>query len=71
MRLTTLETRIASGFNRNQMNTHEGGTIPEEYLVEYAADRVSVRIREGAHGRFREVRHFDPADGTKRFITAE
>lgn len=35
-------TRIASGFNRNHMNTHEGGTIEEEYLVEYAADRVAT-----------------------------
>ena len=34
--------RIASGFNRNHMNTHEGGTIEEEYLVEYAADRVAT-----------------------------
>ena len=38
----TDETRIASGFNRNHMNTHEGGTIEEEYLVEYAADRVAT-----------------------------
>ena len=35
-------TRIASGFNRNHMITHEGGTIEEEYLVEYAADRVAT-----------------------------
>ena len=38
----TDRTRIASGFNRNHMNTHEGGTIEEEYLVEYAADRVAT-----------------------------
>ena len=38
----TDSTRIASGFNRNHMNTHEGGTIEEEYLVEYAADRVAT-----------------------------
>lgn len=31
---------VASGFNRNHMITHEGGTIPEENLVNYAADRV-------------------------------
>ena len=37
-----VSTRIASGFNRNHMNTHEGGTIEEEYLVEYAADRVAT-----------------------------
>ena len=38
----TVSSRIASGFNRNHMNTHEGGTIEEEYLVEYAADRVAT-----------------------------
>jgi mono/diheme cytochrome c family protein len=31
---------VASGFNRNHMITHEGGTIPEENLVNYVADRV-------------------------------
>ena len=36
----TREQLIASGFNRNHMITHEGGTIEEEYLVAYAADRV-------------------------------
>lgn len=36
----TLDQRVASGFNRNHMITHEGGTIPEENLVNYAADRV-------------------------------
>jgi len=34
--------RIASGFNRNHMITHEGGTIPEENLTNYAADRVKT-----------------------------
>lgn len=34
--------RIASGFNRNHMNTHEGGTILEECRVAYVADRVST-----------------------------
>src|SRR5690606_28958674 len=33
---------IASGFNRNHMNTHEGGTILEECRVAYVADRVST-----------------------------
>ena len=31
---------IATGFNRNHMITHEGGTIPEENLTNYVADRV-------------------------------
>ncbi len=31
---------VASGFNRNHMITHEGGTIPEENLVNYVSDRV-------------------------------
>ena len=34
--------RIASGFNRNHMITHEGGTIPEENLTNYVADRVKT-----------------------------
>jgi len=32
--------RIASGFNRNHMITHEGGTILEEYRTAYVVDRV-------------------------------
>ena len=35
-------TRIASGFNRNHMNTHEGGTIEEEYRTIYIADKVDT-----------------------------
>ena len=34
--------KIASGFNRNHMINYEGGAIPEEYLVEYVADRVET-----------------------------
>ena len=34
--------RIATGFHRNHMITHEGGTIPEENLVNYVADRVKT-----------------------------
>lgn len=34
--------RVASGFNRNHMITHEGGTIPEENLTNYVADRVKT-----------------------------
>jgi len=31
----TLEQKIASGFNRNNMINFEGGAVPEEYHVEY------------------------------------
>ena len=33
---------VATGFNRNHAITHEGGTIPEENLANYAADRVKT-----------------------------
>jgi hypothetical protein len=33
---------MATGFLRNSMNTHEGGTIPEEYQVAYLADKVDT-----------------------------
>lgn len=33
-------TRTASGFNRLNMMTREGGAQPKEYLAKYAADRV-------------------------------
>jgi len=38
----TVEQRIASGFNRNNMLNFEGGAIPEEYHVEYVVDRAST-----------------------------
>jgi hypothetical protein len=38
----TLEQKIASGFNRNHMINYEGGAIPDEYLVEYVADRAET-----------------------------
>ncbi len=38
----TVEQRVATGFNRNHMITHEGGTIPEENLVNYVSDRVKT-----------------------------
>ncbi len=38
----TLEQIIATGFNRNHRTTGEGGIIPEEYRVEYVADRVQT-----------------------------
>ncbi len=34
--------RIATGFLRNGMNTHEGGTIPEEYRMIYTVDKVDT-----------------------------
>ena len=36
----TVEQKTASGFNRLNMVTREGGAQPKEYLAKYAADRV-------------------------------
>ncbi len=38
----TDQQKIATGFCRNHMITHEGGTIPEENLTNYVADRVKT-----------------------------
>ncbi|HEY2839714.1 MAG TPA: DUF1549 domain-containing protein, partial [Pirellulales bacterium] len=38
----TLDQQVASGFNRCNMTTNEGGTIPEEYLVLYTRDRTET-----------------------------
>ena len=38
----TLEQQVASGFNRCNMTTNEGGVIAEEYLVMYTRDRTET-----------------------------
>ncbi len=34
--------KVATGFLRNSMSTHEGGTLPEEYQVIYIADKINT-----------------------------
>jgi hypothetical protein len=38
----TVEQRVATGFNRCNITTSEGGTIPEEYYVLYTRDRTET-----------------------------
>jgi hypothetical protein len=38
----TMQQRLATGFNRNHMVNFEAGALPEEYQVEYVADRVDT-----------------------------
>lgn len=38
----SVEDHLASGFNRNNASTDEGGAIAEEFRVEYAVDRVKT-----------------------------
>jgi hypothetical protein len=38
----TLDQQVATGFNRCNITTNEGGVIPEEYLVLYTRDRTET-----------------------------
>ena len=38
----TFMTQVASGYNRNHRINSEGGSIPDEWIVEYVADRVET-----------------------------
>jgi hypothetical protein len=38
----TFLTQVATGFNRNHRINSEGGSIPDEWIVEYVADRVET-----------------------------
>jgi hypothetical protein len=38
----SLDQRIATGFNRNHRTSAEGGIVPEEFRVDYAADRTET-----------------------------
>ena len=38
----SLDQKVATSFNRNHGINNEGGAIPEEWLIEYAVDRVST-----------------------------
>jgi hypothetical protein len=41
----TRDQRIATGFQRNEMTTSEGGAMPEEYAVKYVVGRVDTAAR--------------------------
>lgn len=38
----TQEQKLATGFNRNHLQSQEGGIVDEEYRVEYVADRTAT-----------------------------
>ncbi len=40
----TLPQRLATGFNRNHRLNNEGGILPEEWLIEYVADRTETAV---------------------------
>lgn len=42
MENSTVSQKVATGFLRNSMNTHEGGTIAEEYRVAAIADKIDT-----------------------------
>ena len=42
--MPTLDQKIATGFNRNHRTNAEGGIVPEEFRVEYVADRVETTV---------------------------
>ena len=65
----THEQRLATAFNRNHMQSQEGGIVAEEYRVEYVADRVNT-LGRAFLGLTRRVRALprpqvrpDPAEG--------
>ena len=39
---STIDQKVAAGFNRNHGTTDEGGAIAEEYRVEYIVDRIKT-----------------------------
>ena len=38
----SIKQRLATGFNRNHLQSQEGGIVPEEYRIDYVADRTNT-----------------------------